>query len=346
MRVPTLVGVVSVLAWSLPAEAQSDRELATRQELIAQAGGLSEQGKHAEALATAKTAAAIKMTPSLRLFIGGEQSTLGLLADAYGSGRQCAVEAEADARLNNRDRILEDCRALERSLEGRVGRVTVKLPAPARAAAGVHVTISGEEINPALIGEPYVVSPGKLSVVVTAAGSLPFRADLDVAEGGSPVVDVQLLPDPTAQSCREGQERVHGECVPACAVGQVRTSDAAAVCVAVAAPPPAPTSTQRLVAIGAGGVGLAGVVLGSVFGGLAVAKLNQAEAACPTHAGCPGQAITERNTETTYASVSTGAFIVGGALLAAGVTLYLTAPKPVAVGLELTPTRLGLRGSF
>jgi len=367
------VAATLALAWPSPAHAQSDRELATRQELLSQAGGLADQGKHAEALAVAKRAGAIKMTPSVRLFIAGEQSALGLLADAYGNGRQCAVEAEADTRLNSRDRILADCRALEVSLGKRVGRVTVRLPTP--PPPNVHVTISGEELNAALIGEPYVVSPGKLTVAVTAPGYLPYHADVDVPEGGSPVVDVQLVPELILQPCRDGEERVHGACVAVCTLGKLRTKDEAAQCcwggqtwsaatsacagapqcsnglvaqgaecvpplVPVAPVAPARSSSQRAWGLGVGGAGVAGVVLGSVFGGLALSALGTAEGECKApYNSCSTAAVKERATEGTFASVSTGAFIAGGTLLAAGLILYFTAPKgsSQAVGAQLSP---------
>jgi len=49
--------------------------------------------------------------------------------------------------------------------------------------------------------------------------------------------------------------------------------------------------------------------------------------------------VKERATEGTFASVSTGAFIAGGTLLAAGLILYFTAPKgsSQAVGAQLSP---------
>src|SRR5580693_8929820 len=99
MRGPRTVALLLVLAWCPPAFAQSDRELATRSELIAQASVLSDQGNHVEALSLAKRAAAIETTPSLRLFLAGEQSALLLLADAYGNSRQCSVEAAANMHL-------------------------------------------------------------------------------------------------------------------------------------------------------------------------------------------------------------------------------------------------------
>jgi len=226
------IGLFAALLWSSSAFAQSDRDLATRQDFIARASTLADQGKHADALAMAKRAAAVKMTPSLRLFIATEEVALGLLAEAYGNGRQCVVEAGVEARLNNRDRILADCTALETSLAKRVGHLTIKLPtfAPLPTPANVRVTVGGEELNAAIIGEPYVVSPGKIAVTVTATGYLPYQTDVVVAEGAVSILEVKLAIDINTQPCPHGEERVHGECVAACALGRTRTLDDAAQC--------------------------------------------------------------------------------------------------------------------
>jgi hypothetical protein len=364
-------GALAILVATETASAQSDRELATRQELIAEASALADQGKHAEALATAKRAAAIKMTPSLRLFIAGEQSALGLLADAYGSSKQCSAEVIADIHLNNRDRIRSDCAALEESLAKRVAHVTVKLPTP--LPNDVHVTISGEELNSALIGEPYVVSPGKLKIAVTAQGYLPFQSELDVAEGGAQVIEAQLLPDPALERCGDGLERVHGTCMAVCSGGRIRTADDAAQCcwaaqtggttqkpcsgipscpnglvadgedcvkaparlVAPVAVPPAAPSRLAPLLVGGGGVvvGLVATVIWFSGNSLYSTLKNQ----CEGPSGCP--VATYNSSGSTIRlddRLGVGGWITGGAILTAGVVWYLVGiPRRSATALSV-----------
>jgi hypothetical protein len=82
-----------------------------------------------------------------------------------------------------------------------------------------------------------------------------------------------------------------------------------------------------------------GLIAGAVTGGLAFSDASTAKSDC-TSTGCTAQghtnALSEHSTAQTVGNVSTIAFVVGGVAVAAGVTLWLTAPsgdKAHAVGL-------------
>jgi hypothetical protein len=105
---------------------------------------------------------------------------------------------------------------------------------------------------------------------------------------------------------------------------------------------------QRVLAFLTGSVGLAGVVVGGVFGGLTFSAASAVNTDCPGHVSCPANALSEHRDAVTFGTVSDIGFIAGGVLLATGLTLYFTAPKDAApkVGLEIAPSGLGLTGSF
>jgi hypothetical protein len=120
-------------------------------------------------------------------------------------------------------------------------------------------------------------------------------------------------------------------------------------------PPPLPQSSetglgsQKILAIVAGGVGVVGVGLGSVFGLVAISKKNDAQKACPGQ--CIDQSgVTKWSDAKTAAQVSDVAFIVGGVALAGGVALWFTAKnessdaRGVAVGIG--PGSLQLKGTW
>jgi hypothetical protein len=105
----------------------------------------------------------------------------------------------------------------------------------------------------------------------------------------------------------------------------------------VKAPPPVQPglSTPRIAALAFGGVGVVGLVLGSVFGARAGSQWSEAKALCDDPVavtGCGAAAIQRSKDALGSASVSTGTFFGGGAALAIGAIVWfrLAPPKPLA----------------
>ncbi len=86
-------------------------------------------------------------------------------------------------------------------------------------------------------------------------------------------------------------------------------------------------SWMKPVGLTIGGIGVAGIVVGSILGGLAIGKWNDAQTQCA--GGClPGSdAYASKSTAVTFADASTGLFIAGGVLAAAGLVLFIVAPS-------------------
>jgi hypothetical protein len=107
------------------------------------------------------------------------------------------------------------------------------------------------------------------------------------------------------------------------------------------------SSTARTLALVAGGVGLGGVVVGAIFGLQASSKWSQAKKDCGV--GCDAtddpQAFGERNDALNAATVSTIAFVAGGAAVAGGLVLWLAAPSGPSDShaVSVTPTLGGLQ---
>lgn len=117
---------------------------------------------------------------------------------------------------------------------------------------------------------------------------------------------------------------------------------------------PAPSSSssngQKTLAYVVGGLGIAGLAAGAVLGILAASAASKEKSDCTGAdlAACDhyGQAKTDYDHAGTFADASSVAFIAGGAVLATGVVLWLTAPRATTVGLDLAPGGLTLRGAF
>jgi serine/threonine-protein kinase len=92
-------------------------------------------------------------------------------------------------------------------------------------------------------------------------------------------------------------------------------------------------STRRAIAYALGGIGVVGIGIGSAFGLVAISKNgnSNADGHCDT-TGCDPTGKQLREDALGAATVSTVAFATGLAALAAGVVVYVTAPKGVRVG--------------
>jgi hypothetical protein len=160
-----------------------------RRLLLDRAQLASDAGDHASALDLAQRAGQIQMSAALRRFEAEEQSALGNVGDGYASANECVFEAERDAPSDNRERVLNGCRALRDQLAARVGRIVLRIAAP---PAGTHVRVNEHEVLAALWGVDYVVTPGRLSIVATAPDHVPFSTTVVVAAGHTVPVEIAL----------------------------------------------------------------------------------------------------------------------------------------------------------
>jgi len=171
----------------------------------------------------------------------------------------------------------------------------------------VSVTMDGQPWAALLEGKALPADPGQHVFVLTVEGHPPITRTLLLVEG----------------------EKGRGERV-----------DLKGPSPSAATPPPAPTTTrgartgmgtQKILGLAAGGVGVVGVGLGAVFGLMSGSAWTSAKSACggdPSRCTDVSTAESHRSTAETDATISTAGFITGGVLLAAGVTLFLTAPHP------------------
>jgi hypothetical protein len=205
----------------------------------------------------------------------------------------------------------------------RIDAVTRAMPTlvlAARDAAGndlldIKVTMDGAPLASSLDGRPVSLDPGKHSFRFEAAGKPPVDKQLVLREGE-----------------KDRRETIVFGGAPASPKPLVET------------PTPSSWTARRTVALVGGGVGLVGLGLGAVFGGYALAAKNDEGRDCPSP-GCATrpQAVQDYNTAKDNATGSTVAFVVGGALVAAGAVLWLTepartsAPAHASGGLHLAP---------
>jgi hypothetical protein len=177
----------------------------------------------------------------------------------------------------------------------------------------VKVTVDGEPFPVTLDGTAVAMDPGPHTITFEAAGFEPVTKSLVLKEAE-----------------KDRRERIVLHRLPKVASDGSTTGSAGSLPDEPPSPEPSHgLGTQRLLGVVVGGVGLAGIAVGSVFGLKAASEWSAQQSACGSASSCPdhSDAVTHHSNLTTDATISTWAFIGGGALVASGVLLFLTAPS-------------------
>jgi hypothetical protein len=188
----------------------------------------------------------------------------------------------------------------------------------------VHVSMDGAALTDRLDGSAIEVDPGQHTFRFEAAGQPPVEKPIVIGEGEKDRRETVVLgePGPVPPPPGPTPERI--------------------------GPKATPGAGQRLAGIVIGATGLAGLALGGIAGGVALANWSKAKnycsgmtVACTTNPNSPG--VHDENAANTMATLSTVSFIAGGVLAAAGVVVALTAPRataesPKPSALEIVPT--------
>jgi hypothetical protein len=222
--------------------------------------------------------------------------------------------------------------------------------AQGQALTDVKVTMDGETIATRLEGTAVSVDPGQHQFTFEAAGMAAVQKTLVIYEGEK---------DHHESVVMGGHDRATSAPAPASAlpapVPSASPSEAPSGSTSRGVSPDAvPTSgsTQRTWGLIIGGVGVAGLAAGTVFGLMAANSWSTAKSECQPEGeqNCPQNAKNDRSTALTWATASTVSFIAGGVLAAGGAVLYFTAPKDAGtsfgIGLTVGPGQIGVRGTF
>jgi hypothetical protein len=230
----------------------------------------------------------------------------GRLASAWSQYALVAVMARPMGQPERAQRADEQAAALK----SRLAMLTVSVPMAARAIPGLSVTRDGIPLGEGQWGVPVPLDTGHHEVVVTAPGHTPWKAQLDVkTDGEQAALEVQApAPEPPKASDPVAvlPQRVPVE--PPVAPGAAR-------------------AWQRPTAIAGMGLGLAGLGIGAVLGGMALANNSESnEDHCNTQNRCDGTGLDLRERAVGLGNGSTIALMAGGVLAAGGVVLWITAP--------------------
>jgi hypothetical protein len=260
--------------------------------------------------------------------------------DANGKGQQLRRDgAFSAARVQLRQcatascpvMVRDDCTRRLDELEKAQPTVVFEVKDSAGAdLIDVRVSIDGQLLVSRLSGKPVNVDPGAHELTFEASGKPPLHEKLLISEGET------------------RRERV--------VLGAAAAPSAAPASSSVTPPPPlspaepaeVPSSgwwtTRRVIGISIAGAGAVGVGVGAVFGLLASSSWSQAKSACggdPTRCTDVTKGNSYRDTTLTDGTISTIGLIGGGALIAAGIVVLVTAPHAEshpAMGVIVAPS--------
>jgi hypothetical protein len=248
--------------------------------------------------------------------------------------------------------VRDDC--VERIADLEAAQPTVVFTATngeGRSLIAVRVTVDGVVVANRLDGRPLPVDPGDHLFGFDALGRITAEMRLTLHEGEKRVRHAVVLhtessdpvaavpaPEPLATPSNEGAS---GYLLPpAAAVPTTAVSGVAEETPPPVALPSRGLSERQIGAIVAGGLGVVGVAVGSVFGLETISAWHAAQRACDFMTRCSMNVPEIQQNEGTASkdgAISTFAFLAGGAGLVVGAWLWLTAPEASRSQVSIVP---------
>ena len=299
--------LVSALACPSRASAQGASSQAAAQALFDEGKRLMTAGALAEACP--KFAESQKLDPGagtlLNLAACYERN--GQTASAWATYTDAAIAAERGNRADWATKARQKAAALQPKLS----KLSILVPHTSEVA-GLEVKRDGAVIGAGEWALPIPVDPGPHVVEASAPSRKKWTTTVQVGTSKDQVaVSVPSLEDAE---------------VPAPVAASTTAPNP------TSAPPAEPErsngSTQRVLGLGLVGAGVVGVAIGGLFGLNAKSKNDDAKAFCNgDESRCSAPGVAAVNDAKSSATISTVAFLAGGAALIGGAALFLTAPK-------------------
>jgi hypothetical protein len=226
---------------------------------------------------------------------------LGRIASAWTLWRELADVAPTPE-------LRSDAAAQAKKLESRLARYTIKVAAP---VGGLAVRVAGRATDLS-VDVPVPIDPGTYPVEATAPGRTAWKGQLTAVEGKTAAVAVPAL---AAASSSEPRKPVTG--------GK-------------------PGRGRRIFGLALAGAGIGGLAVGGVFGASARSHNADAKEICGgdidrCDPARTNEAQKEIDDARSAATISTVAFIAGGAAVVTGVILFVTAPKGERRAVSIAP---------
>ena len=333
--VPKLLCAALVLSLAAPAAAQTPEDKATAEALFKEARRLMDAKDYPHACP--KFEASQRLDPAIGTLFNLAACYEASLrtASAFATWRQVENLA-GQAKQKSREKYARD---KANALESLVPKVRLDVT----ATPGLIIKRNGVVVDAALWGMPLSVDPGAITIEASAPGYQAFVASLQAVESQQARVVIPALvaepvvaPEPTPTPTPTPEPTP----TPTPSVAPTPAATPAPLALGPARHP------RRKWAYVVGGVGLATLGAGVVFGLMARSSWSTAEAHCDDDIVCDRTGYDAANDAASSATLSTVLVSVGAAATVAGVVLWLTAPgvrahEPAAATSSLRPAAIG-----
>lgn len=269
----------------------------TSQQLFDEGNALAAAGRYAEACPKLEESLRLEPAVGTQFNLADCDEHLGLVATAHALYIDVIRIAHSAGKFQRE----EAAKTRAEAIAPRVPHVRLKL---ANADSVREIRIDTKELTRDQFTADIALDPGKHALYVTGAPGMAATETFLLKEGQLREIAVaDLAPPPPPPPIVE--------------------------------PPPVVAPPQRSLARSIGtpvaeGIALAGIITGSIAGGIAISKKSDADDLCPEatyHFHCPTKAGSEAwSSAGSAGNVSTVAFIVGGVALATAIVLWVTAP--------------------
>jgi serine/threonine-protein kinase len=311
-----------------PPSSSSTETAAGAQALFVEGRRLVAEGQYVAGCAKLDQSEKLDPAPGTLINLADCYEKSGRLATAWIAFHDAAIAAERAGR----DVWAAQARDRAQRLEPRVPKLSVVIDEP---VDGLAVERDGLAIAPSALGLAVPVDPAAYEIAATAPGRRRWSTKVTIESGMYVVLHVPVLVEETKALPKQTEPHVL----------QPQPGRAPS-----AGPETAAGSLRRTIGVSLGGAALVAGAIGLYFGMDAITDNEDAAARCPSSPRCTDPEAVGLTTAARHAAtVSTVAFIAGGALLAAGVTVYFTAPRRPAsssLSVGLAGSNLLLGGRF
>jgi hypothetical protein len=330
-RATGVAALIALLSASVSVLADTPADRAAARALFDQARKLVTEKKFAEACPKFEESQRLDPGIGTQFNLADCFEQIGRTATAWSMFLDVASQAK-QAGQKDREKI---ARERANALEAKLSKLSVVVPTE---VSGLEVRRDGSSIGKVLWGTPVPVDPGAHTIEAIAPGKKKWATSVQVAPGAGetkvtvpsldaegpaapPVAPVATVPPPLASSA---PVKVAPPPPPAPKAKPTET---------IPPPPPPssegkPGSTQRLIGLVFGGVGVVGLGVAGIVTLGAKGKLNDAKDFCTTDTECFDQrGVDLRQKAVDQANLATLIGGVGALALAGGAVLYLTSPS-------------------